>query len=393
MGQLPQVIFNISDGNLGRTALNNDEISGLIFYNANVADLTGITAAAPVAKFTNLGSIETAGITETSTNFKNEWYVINEYFRMGGGDVWIGIFPANTANTFAELTTMKNTSAGEIRQYGVFANGVNFSTTHINTINTLMATMYTEKKPAVAIAAFDYSGVTTLAGFDDLRNLAADAPYVSVVIGSDTQNLPNTLSATTSLPNLGAVVGALSSAKVSTNILHVAQFNYTDGVDMVIPGIRYNGTTITPITSIAEADLDTLNDKGYLFWRFFPNVSGTYLSNDNNSTDITSDFANIHNCRTIGKVIRNVDANVTTLVGSQVSLSGGLLTPQSINRFKTAASSPLNVMEADGEISSYTIYIDKNQNVSSTNTVNIQISIVPIFSADNIVISLGFAVA
>ena len=390
MGKMPQVIFSISDGNLGRTALNNDEISGLVFYNANVNDLTGITSTDNVVKFTNIGSIETAGITETSTNFKNEWYVINEYFRMGGGDVWIGIFPANTANTFTELTTMKNVSAGEIRQYGVFANTVNFNSTHLNTINTLMATMLTEKKPAVAITAFNYSGVTSLSNFTDLRNLAADAPYVSVVLGTDTANLPST-SATTSLPNLGAVVGALSSAKVSTNILYVSQFNYTDGVYMVTPGIRYNGTTITPITSIAEADLDSLNDKGYIFWRFFPNVNGTYLSNDNNSTDITSDYASIHNNRVIGKVIREVDANVTPLIGGQVALSNGLLTPQSVNRFQTAASSPLNVMESNGEISSYSIYIDKTQDVAATNTVAIQVTIVPIFSSDNITITIGFS--
>jgi hypothetical protein len=390
MGQLPQVIFSISDGNLGRTALNNDEISGLVFYNANVADLTGITAAANVVKFTNLGSIETAGITETSTNFKNEWYVINEYFRMGGGDVWIGIFPTNTGNTFTELTTMKNVSAGEIRQYGVFANALAFNSTHVNTINTLIATMYTEKKPAVAIAAFHYTGVTSLSNFTDLRNLAADAPYVSVVIGTDTANLPST-SATTSLPNLGAVVGALSSAKVSTNILYVSQFNYTDGVNMVTPGIRYNGTTITPITSIAESDLDSLNDKGYIFWHYQANINGTYLSNDNNSTDITSDFSSIHNNRVIGKVIREVDANVTPLIGSPVNLSGGLLTPQSVNIFQTAASSPLNIMESNGEISSYSIYIDKTQKVSTNNTISIQISIVPIFSADNITITIGFS--
>lgn len=392
MGQLPQVTFSLSDGNLGRTAITKDEISGFVFYNDNVADLTGITAAANVVKFTNLGSLETAGFTETSTNFKTEWYMLSEYFRMGGGDVWVGVFPVPAGSyDYTELTTMNNTSAGEIRQYGINSNLVRFNTTDISTVNTLIDGFWDEKKPSIAIMGFDYSGETTLAGFDDLRALASNAPYVSVVLGSDTENMPDTLSATTSLPNIGAVLGAISSAKVQTNILYVNQFNYTDGTQMVTPGIRFSGTTINSIKLYDDSDLDLLNDKGYIFWRYFANLSGTYLSNDHNCTVLTSDFSSIHNNRVMGKVIRDVDTNVTPLVGGEVILKEGLLTASSLNVFKNAASSPLSVMESNGEISSFSVFIDKTQNVSSTNTITIQISIVPVFSADTITIELGFS--
>lgn len=386
---LPKVIINVSDGGLGRLALPQDSISGFVIYNDNIANLTTFTTISRIHKFTSLASIEATGITSASTNFKDEWYQLKEYFRLGGGDIWVGVFDEPvSAYDFTELTDMQQLAIGEIRLFGIVNKEI-FNTTDIALLNSVLEDMWAENRPAIGIFGQD-TKTLTLATLPDLRNLPSDCPRVSVVIGQDMQNYPASVTGY-SIPNVGAVLGALSSTKVSTNILEVAKFNYTDGVQMVTPGFFVDGALL-PVNdiSLSESDLDLLNDKGYIFFRFL-DINGTYLSNDNNSTDITSDFASIHNNRVIGKAIREVNISILPLLGSPIRTKGGIMTPGSVNVFTNAASAPLRTMRDADEISEFSVFIDPTQNVAATNTIILQITIVPIFTADKIVINLGFA--
>jgi len=395
---LPNTTINVT-GEIVRPALNKDGVTGLVFYNDNIADLTVFTTTNRIVKFTNLPAIEATGILSTSTNFKEEHYQISEYFRAGGGEVYIGVFAVPVgAYDYTELNQMNLISSGSIKIYGIYNPQAELDVADIAIIQTLVAAYEPKKKPAIAILSQDTSTLT-LGGLADLRNLAADASNVSVVIGHDTTGVAATLAtaASHSVCNLGIVLGTLANASVEENILNIGKYKdkYTNGVSMVVPGFFINNgstdNTIVAITSIDDADIDILNDYGYIFWRYSPNYPGTHLSNDNNATKITDTFNSIHIMRVRNKVIRELDGALVPLVGSKLLFNtDGTLRPISIAGFENRAKSVLQSMMSRTEISGFVVYIDPTQEALTTKTVTVQVSIVPVESSDYITINIAF---
>jgi hypothetical protein len=384
---LPNAKFNILDGGLGKVAPNKDGVTGIAFFNTNIADLTTFSATNRIVKFTSLKQVEATGITATSTNFKAEWYQISEFYRYGGIDLWIGIFATTSDETV--LNDMNLKSNGEVRLYGYYRPAVALTTGVVGEVNVVLDGFVDIKKPAICVAGFDTSALT-LATLPDLRALTSK--YVSVVIGQDFENYPSTV--TVPVPNVGVILGALAASKVSTNVLYVAQYNYSNDVQMVKPALYITEATVSDcyvINTFDDAALDALNDKGYIFWRYLANVNGTYLSNDNNCNVLTSDYSNIHNVRTINKAIREVDAKVSLLLGSPVILEDGVISSGSLAVFNSNVSAPLNNMLNNSEISNFRIFIDPTQNIASTGIIEIQIAIVPVLSADWITVSIGYS--
>lgn len=390
---LPRVTINVT-GSINRPSLNTDGISGFCFYNDYIADLTTFTSTDNIIKFTNLAAIEATGITSTSTHFKNEHYQLSEFFRAGGVNVWIGIFDVPATYDFAELDTMRLTSNGEIKIYATFLDK-DLISADLAAFNSKIVSFEAFKKPAIGVFASDIHEIT-LSGLPDLRNLAAQLHNVSCVIGQDTENvgLSLTTSKGASVPDLGIVVGTLAQSKVSENILYIGKYNYTNGSILLNPGLYLEVSGLPQminISDINETDLDILNDKGYIFWRFMPNFAGTYLSNDNNCAKITETFNSIHIVRVRNKAIRELDSVLTPLIGSSVLFNAnGTMRQSSITVFQSAAASALQAMKDNLEISDYSIYIDPSKNVLSTKQVELNASIIPVESADNISININF---
>jgi hypothetical protein len=73
--------------------------------------------------------------------------------------------------------------------------------------------------------------------------------------------------------------------------------------------------------------------------------------------------------------------------------SDGTLSEDSVNFFITECKRALEVMERDEEISAFSVIIDPTQNVISTSKLEITVKIVPIATADEIEVTIGFATA
>jgi hypothetical protein len=391
---LPQVTVNVT-GAITRPALNKDGVTGFLFYNDNIADLSTLTSSNRVVKFTNLSTIEATGITSTSTNFKDEYYYLSEFFANGGKEVWIGIFdlPASSYD-FTELDTMKDKSQGEIRIYAIPVGSKDFDSTDILLIDSIVSGYEDEKKPAIAVYSGDVGNIT-LASFEDLRSLSANAVNTGAVIGQDLNNRPSDVT-TYSLPNIGAFVGALASAKVSENVLNVGKYNYSVGSSMNEVALRITSdavaNTLVPIDEINNSDLDSLNDKGYIFWRYLPNLPGSYLSNDHNCAAITGTFNSLHIVRVRNKVIRELDRSLSSLIGASLLFNAdGTLRVASAKVYENKAYDVLNPMIENGEISAVDVYVDRTLNVLSTKIVTLYVTIVPVESSDNITVNVTFA--
>lgn len=390
---LPKTIYNLTNGNLGNLPLDKSSISGFIFYNDNIADLTQFSATETVLKFNNLAELESVGIKSTSTNFKVEHYQLSEYFRMGGRQVWVGIFPVPAATyTFAELDTFMLKSNGEARQIAVLANEIALTSASVSTLQAFADNYFIDKKPFHILYGAN-TGTTTLSGLSDLRTL--DAPNVSVVIGQDMEGFPLTYSNTNSLglPNLGAPLGALSESSVSVNILWVEKFNYSNGINMNKVGFFLNDgaadNQFIKSSDLETSSLDAVNDKGYIFWRYFPNLSGSYLSNDNNSVALTSDYNEISLVRTINEAVRLIDGQVVKLLGSKITLTDGDLSAVSKFTINKAVGLGLQQLVLNSDITDFESRVSF---LVASKQVVIDLSIVPAFSANSIKVNLGYFV-
>ena len=390
---LPKVTVNVT-GSINRPSLDKYGVTGFVFYNDNIADLTGLTALTPIKKFTNLAAVEATGITSTSVNFKDEHYDVEQFFLNGGTEMYIGIFaiPAGTYD-FTELDSMMLFSEGDIKIYTVPVRDKALAVADVATLEAIVAAYENEKKTAIALYSAN-TGAIEIGDLEDLRNLSSDASRVSVVLGQDILNYP--LSVTTqNTPGIGAIAGTLAQAKVSENILHIGKYNYAIGTSMNEVGLfLHNGTdanTLIPMTEIDSADQDALYDKGYIFWRYLPNVNGTYLSNDSNCAGISTVFNSIHIVRTRNKAVRELDKGLSLLVGAPVLFNAdGTMRQASIKTYENAAGLVLQEMVDAGELSAYSVFVDPSDNVLATKTVTVNASVIPVESSDDVVMNLAF---
>lgn len=391
---LPNVNINVV-GAINRPALNKEGVTGFVLYNDNIADLTSFSASNRIIKFTNISAIEATGLTADSTNFKDEYSNLSEFFIFGGTEVWVGIFDVpGGAYDFTELDLMRKASSGDIRIYTIPTNAKVLASVDVLTIEVLIAGFEALKHPAIALYSGD-TGTLELGNLEDLRGLASSAFHTSVINGQDLENFGLTVVSYSS-PAIGAIAGTLSSSSVEENILNVGKYNYAVGARLNQVALMLNDgvddNVLTPIADIDEGDLDELNDKGYIFFRYLPNLAGTYLSNDNNSAAITNTFNSIHITRVRNKVVRELDRALSVLIGAPVLFNAdGTMRDASASVYENAASEVLQIMLNEAEISAYDVFVDTTLDVLTSKEVTLNVTIVPVESSDNIIINIAFA--
>jgi hypothetical protein len=214
---------------------------------------------------------------------------------------------------------------------------------------------------------------------------------VSVVVGQDGAGQGNAIWYATgkSVTTLGATLGAVSLASVSTNIGWVAQFDMSNGIELdtiaFANGVKFSDASVTSTL------LDAIDLKRYIFLRKFPNKSGSFHNDSHTVITPSSDYAYIENNRTIDKAIRGVDEALTPSLNSPLLLNANGTLANSTVAFLTGQATVItDEMVRSGEASAISVTIDPNQNVASTSKVVVAINIVPIGVARNIVVNIGF---
>lgn len=369
-------------------------------YSAsNTAGAITITAPKRMGKYLNtstVATIITGTITVgTSTNWSSGvgsifavWhYHVSEFFRMNPqGVLWIGVYAYNSL--FSEIKTVQDFAEGQIRQMMLYVNGTAFTTAQVTAIQTVCDTIYSDNNPAVAVLNPDTTTIATLAALPNLNGL--DSECVSVNIGQDLTGVGNLLYQTVggSIGSGGTELGALSKAKVSENIAWTGKYNVASGDEFdkiqFSNGVAYTGTS--------TAALNTLNTYKYNFLKKFgKDYPGSFFNLDLTSCASTSDFNRIRNNRTMQKAVRNLRVALLPYLNGPIEVnSDGTLTQDVISQFKAICETTLDQMKANGELSQRQINIDGSQNVLSTNTLTIGVKIIPVGSAEEIAVNIGF---
>lgn len=383
---LSEVTVNIGSSGLGRRLATRDGISGIVFYNNTLP--SGFSVTERVKKVFSLDEAEVLGIAEGSADHDVEQYHISEFFRQNpSGELWIGYFPVPVSTyDYAEVETMQTTAKGEINLFGVYAPSVEFSSSEPIALQNQLDILANRNEPCRAFLANNLATFSDLTALPDIRSLSA--PRVSVRAGQDNAGRGASIfaSQSTSVTDLGAILGAEASSLVSQSIGNPELFNLS-GVELTVPGYA-NGQ---PFRAVSLTQAGAIKDKGYGIIRDrLPGIAGTYSERVPMAVAANSDFAFIENARVVDKAQRILVTVYAPKLNSTVLLnSDGTLSNFAIESFKSIGEAQLEQMVANGDISNYRIEIDPNQNVLATSTLTISALILPLGIAEFIKININ----
>lgn len=379
---LNNIIFTVASGGLGRVAPNEDNVSAMMFALA----APGGWPANKFKSFTTIEEVVAAGVLKGHATLGEVYYQAAEFFRMApGATLWLGLNA--TLPTYQELFTA---TAGKVRQIGVyFSSFADLNSIHQAGVNTLTGLA----APAVVVAGYRAATAYTISTAQDLTALTASA-QVAVVLAGDGAGDGAALATALSvpyIPALGVVLGATANAAVHESIAWVEKFNFSNGKELET--IRLADGANNP----TDSTLDALNTKRYLVFRKFPDTPGTYLNDNHTASAIdNNDFAYLNDNRVMQKARRKTRAALLPDLNGPLTVDGdtGKLAAGTIAYFEGKLDRlVLTPMQSAGEISDGSVYINPDQNVLATSTLNVVVRLVARGVARNINVNIGFAVS
>ena len=188
---------------------------------------------------------------------------------------------------------------------------------------------------------------------------------------------------------MGIFAGKVASVPVQRNIGRVA-----DGA--LYPTLMYIGDkTIDE----SEDDIATIYDKGYISPRTYVGRTGYYFSDDSMACDPTDDYAHLTARRTIDKAARIAYDTLLDYMLTEIELNeDGTMQQSVLKSWQSEVENAIDAqMTARGELSATdgagcSCFIDPDQNVLSTSTVNMTLRVRPYGYARTINVDLGFLV-
>lgn len=188
---------------------------------------------------------------------------------------------------------------------------------------------------------------------------------------------------------MGIFAGKVAAASVQRNIGRVA-----DGA--LYPTLMYIGNkTIDE----SEDDIATIYDKGYISPRTYVGRTGYYFSDDSMACDPTDDYAHLTARRTIDKAARIAYDTLLDYMLTEIELNeDGTMQQSVLKSWQSEVENAIDAqMTARGELSATdgagcSCFIDPDQNVLSTSTVNMTLRVRPYGYARTINVDLGFLV-
>ena len=389
------------------TAIKNIINSGTATHGYSATSSTAtVTVTAPKAMGSFLNTVSmTATYVTTGTAIAGtivafsggassqsaiHYYHISEFFRMQPkGILYVGLY--NTSATYTEITDMQTYATGSMRQVAVFKDGT-WASGDITILNTIANTNKTNYKPLSVLYAGNLVATTDITTVFDFST--ATTNLVTSVISQDGGGKGNFLFESSltggnkkSITNIGCALGTVALAKVSESIAWVGKFNISDGVENEIVEFC-NGQLWT---ALSQSALEGLFSKRHLWSKKFTGVSGTFWVDSSCAVATTSDYAYIENNRTICKAERNLYTAYTPLLNSPITFNAnGTITDNTIAYFENVGNAALDQMVKDGELSAKSVTINPTQNVLSTSTLTIAVTLVINGVARIISIPIGF---
>lgn len=321
---------------------------------------------------------------------------VSDYFAQSPDSVlYLSVISdATLAGATDAIDAIVNASSGQVRQIA-YVSGTTYVTDFISSfvagIQSHCESLSSAKKPVIVVIgdACAYKRSNTITNVN-LRSYAAKR--VSGVLTS----APHVFqySASTLHTVMGELLGLISKNKVSDSIAWV-------GNNPMLYG-EYDVNTATSVVAyswqkasdIDDDAIDEFQGNGWILPMAYVGNSARFINTDNNCASALGDYNSIKRVRVMDKVARLAYQALTPFISSPlyVDKGTGFLSEMTVQKFETVISQQLGSMENSYEISGYDVQIPEDQNILQTATLDVNVKIVPVGSADVININLSYAV-
>lgn len=386
---LPNVNIVIGNGNMGNVSLSDDGIAGLILTGAAVANKLELNKVYVLGSTLELAKL---GITEETNPLAHK--EITAFYETAGQGAELHLLMVDEATTLTQMCSadadsplrkLVNSAAGRIRLVGINRNtpadyevtaekGLDADViTAVASAHAVAEDFLTSIAPfRVLLPALGWNGQTT----DLYAPREGSYNRVSVVMASDGKFGTSKLYSAA----IGQVLGRAAKIAVHQNLGRVR-----DGA-IAAKGFLTDGKTPEEHFSL----MNLLEDAGYIFYRTFVGRNGYYLNGDATATDITDDYCFLSSGRVIDKAM--VVAYRTyiddILDNIQVDPDKGTIPVSICKSFEASIIRAVNTSMGD-EMSSFTAYIDPNQNILANGRMTITCKIVPLATLREITVNLS----
>ena len=402
---MPKITITKQGGNLGRLAANEDGVSALILTGIAVAgqfDLGDIVG--PLYQIEDAEALGIDAAYDTTNKVLAHKHISDFFEHAGAGkELYVMVLDEDiTMEDMADKTKayakhLLSTLQGKVRLLGITRVPPSaYAPTHtgqfdpdvwaaITAAQELVDEEFTAHRPvSVIIEGRDFQG--TPGSATDLRTL--DAPDCSVMIGAD-PDISAVDAKYGGYAAVGIALGRLAAIAVQRNIgrvkdgaLTIDQISLSDADELYLPASAHNDT-----------DLDAMDTKGYIFFRRHVGKAGYYFNNDHTCVALTSDFAYIHLNRPIDKVCRLAREIFTEELLEDVEVSAdGKLSPSVIKELQgNIDNAVVREMIANGELSDFYSYIDPDQDVLSSDEIEVQLNPTPKGMVNEVSVTVAYA--
>ncbi len=368
MGQ--NLTFVRTSGSVPRSLPNEDHVSGIVFLYGYTPPDTPSFSLSP----------KLVSNTDTFNDLFIS-YVVNEFFKRSP-NAELYVIQANIDNTdnfiASAITELAQFAKGRIRQTAVVVRTRHDVNEVINECMVEANVLADNAMPMSIVLGVNRTWGIDFNAPDDFRQTGAER--ISIVAGYDLSYDNNSVF----IGNAGAVLGLISKAAVHESIAWVQKFN---------TNIAYPGIMNIPLSSFSKSELDVIDAYGYLYFRTYPGIAGSYMNDSHTLALPTSEFSKIEAVRTMDKVERGIRTYLTPYLGAPlyVDAETGKLRADTVAFIETLAGRQLEDMEKAGELSGYKVEVDPNQNVLSTSTVEIVVKQVAVGVMRRINVKLSYA--
>ena len=436
------VFMTDSDGNIGTSVSNlSEKVCGLLFdisARSNFWTAAPGSAAASKLKDTviELNSIEDAvdaGIVAwneltptTSADYLLNgvaYYHIKNYFTRVGGSGRLFVMFADCSSNWNALITMQNAAQGQISQVGVWTEqslwkvGASADADYVlesmvSDLQVVANTLANEyHAPLVVLFSANTAKVKTAEGTQDtvaisrVPSIIGTRRYVSVLLGQDVDSNVVAMqvgsASKTPVGALGLALAELTLGSVGESIGWVQQHDlqeYFSGIEFGFGDVTVSGSELASTTdydSLTRVQLDTLDEKGYIFPVKYAGLEGhVYFSGDQTASD--GDYRTLSRNRVINKSRRVVRAALLPYVNSPIKVdpSTGRLSTAQIAIFTNTVTDVLQAMVSAEEVSGIgSVTIPADQNILKNDTLIIKYTLIPLGTAKRIEVTEGLVIS
>ena len=400
----PDVIVTQGDGNLGRVAPAADGTSLLIGSGVAVAGKFALGDL--LGPFRNLSDVEAAGIDAAfdDTNSMLLWHHCRDFFTgidfIGAKGTELYIMPvADTVTMVQMVDKTASYAASALAQLGGEIKKV-IVTRIPDAVSTLANQFEEDLLDAITKAQelrdsefaaprhrpvkFWFEGRNWQGNASSSQDLALkDAKHVSVVISQD-RTVAALKAAYNKYANVALAAGIDAALPVQRNIGRVRNGK----LPITNPGFS-NGSAFT---AVAEASLDTLHEKRFVFIWKHAQKAGYYFNEDHNCAPLSSDYAygtDTDVADKVSRLTRQVYLD-EVLEDFETNAVTGLLEISVVKTLEGKLSTSV-LANMPGEISGLSVYIDPSQDVRATGNIAVASSIVSRATGRTITVNQTFA--